>query len=86
MEKVYREVLSQKDIEMKQSFMECVAEVFSAVMEEEVTPQQAACVLNVIMSLLLVVFPVNVPIILRLICTVWLGASVYALRSTEQKK
>lgn len=86
MEKVYREVLSQKDIEMKQSFMECVAEVFSAVMEEEVTPQQAACVLNVIMSLLLVVFPVNVPIILRLICMVWLGASVYALRSTEQKK
>lgn len=86
MEKVYREVLSQKDIEMKQSFMECVAEVFSAVMEEEVTPQQAACVLNVIMSLLLVVFPINVPIILRLICMVWLGASVYALRSTEQKK
>ncbi len=86
MEKVYREVLSQKDIEMKQSFMECVAEVFSAVIEEEVTPQQAACVLNVIMSLLLVVFPVNVPIILRLICMVWLGASVYALRSTEQKK
>lgn len=83
MEKVYRQVLTQKDVEMKQSFMECVAEVFSLVMEEKVTPQQASCILNVFASLLLVVFPVNIPFIFRVVFMVWMGVSVCALRKCD---
>lgn len=76
MEKNYQNVLVKKNIEANANFMLCVANVFSAVMEETVTPQQAKCIINLILALLLVVFPVNIPILLRFIFLAWFGVSV----------
>lgn len=81
MEKNYQEVLVSKNIEAQKSVMECVAEVFSAIMEEEVTPQQAACILNVIAATMMTILPVNLPILLRIICLVWMGVSVFQLKN-----
>lgn len=87
MENSYREVLIQKDIMTKKSIfaqsniesntslIECVAEIFSAVMEEEVTAQQASAILQMIISLVLVIFPVEMPIIIRIVCMVWMLVS-----------
>ena len=72
MDNTCHEVLVQKDVEVKESYMECVANIFSAVMEEEVTPRQASCILNLILSVTLLVFPVCMPVVLRLIAFVWM--------------
>ena len=80
MEKIYHEVLTQKDVKVKESFMECIAVIFSAIMEEEVTPHQASCILNVILSITFLVFPVSMPAVLRIIALVWMAVSFYMCR------
>ena len=65
------------DTKVKQSFSECVAAVFSAVMEEEVTPQQAVAILHLIASLSLLVFPVAMPVVMRIISFAWFGVSIW---------
>lgn len=77
MEKNYQEVLVKKNVETNESLMECVANVFSAIMEEEVTPQQSACILNLIAAVIMTVFPVSLPVIVRLIFLVWMGVAAY---------
>lgn len=77
MEKNYQNVLTKKDIETKESVIECIAEVFSAVMEEEVTPQQVLCVLNLMASFFMVAFPVNLPVIVRIIFAAWFCVAFY---------
>lgn len=77
MDKNCQEVLVKKNMEANESFMECVANVFSAIMEEEVTPQQSACILNLLGALIMVVFPVSLPVIVRLIFIIWLGSAAY---------
>ncbi len=81
MEKNYQQVLVKKNIEANQSFSENVADIFSAVMEETVTPHQALCILNLIVALIMVVFPVDMPILLRLIFAVWFGASFFQCKN-----
>ena len=83
MEKNYQEVLFSKNVEAQKSFMECVAEVFSAIMEEEVTTQQASCIINVIVATLMTVFPVNIPILLRIFSLVWMGVSILHLKNEQ---
>lgn len=82
MEKNYQEVLVKKNVETNESLMECVANVFSAIMEEEVTPQQSACILNLIAAVIMTVFPVSLPVIVRLIFLVWMGVAAYQCKKT----
>lgn len=77
MENNYREAIVKKNEEANVSIMECVANVFSAIMEEEVTPQQASCILNIILSLIVLVFTIGMPVFLQIITFAWLGVSVW---------
>lgn len=82
MEKNYQNVLVKENIEANVSFMQCVADVFSAVMEETVTAQQAKYIINLILALFMVAFPVNIPFIVRLIFLVWFVASYFICKKT----
>lgn len=77
MESTYRQVLVQKNEETEQSFIECVAEVFSTIMEENVSTQKAAAILNIILAVMLVIFPVCMPVAIRIIALAWLGVSFW---------
>lgn len=83
MENIYREVLNQKDVEVKQSFIECVANLFSAIMEETVTTQQARSMLNIIASVMLLIFPVSMPIVIRIIAFVWLLVAAWQCKEAN---
>lgn len=82
MEKNYQQVLVKKDEETKVSVIEIVADIFSAVMEEEVTPHQALCIINLVVAFIMVVFPIGMPVVLRLIFLVWFGAGYFQCKST----
>jgi len=82
MEKNYQQVLIKKNVETKESFIEIVADIFSAVMEETVTPYQALCIINMVVAFVMVVFPVAMPIVLRLIFLVWFATAFFQCKRT----
>lgn len=58
-----------------------VALFFSRILEEKVSPVQAICLINLMLSLVMVIFPVSMPLLLRGVFIVWL---VTALRACRQ--
>lgn len=54
------------------SFIRTLAAVFSEVMEEHITPRQALCIVNAVLALILTVFSLAVPMMLRILCIAWL--------------
>lgn len=61
-----------------------IADLFSAIMGEEVTPRQTFYILNMMSALFMTVFPV-MPFMLRLLCITWLGTSVLQCRMNGVK-
>lgn len=66
------------------SFIIAIANLFSAIMEEEVTPRQTLYILNMMTALFMTVFPV-MPFVLRLLCITWLCVSVLQCRMNGVK-
>ncbi len=54
-----------------------LAGLFSAVLEEDVTPHQAACLLNAIMALLVTVFAMAMPMLFRVLCFAWFATALW---------
>ena len=54
------------------SGVRALAVLFSDVMDEQITPRQALCIVNAVLALLVTVFSLAVPMLFRLLCIVWL--------------
>ncbi len=63
------------------STLQCLAHIFSAALEEDVTPKQTLCILHAILALLFLVFSLAVPFAFRLLCIAWFA---YALHRCKQ--
>ena len=57
-----------------------LSELFSAVLEEDVSPMQTLCLLNSVLSLFMVVFPIGIPFLLRILFLVWFVLSLLQCR------
>ena len=57
-----------------------LAAVFSGVMDERITPRQAVCITQAVMALLITVFSLCMPTVLRLLCLGWLIAALRQCR------
>ncbi len=61
----------KKHIESK-SLMCSIADLFSAVMEEQITPKQARLILNAIFALIVTVFTVGMPLWFNFLSFAWM--------------
>ncbi len=57
-----------------------IAELFSAIMGEKVTARQAFFILNAMLALFMTIFPVNMSVVVRLICLTWAGIALLQCR------
>lgn len=57
--------------------IQCLSDIFSAIMEERVSPEQTVCLLNVMLALTLAIFPVGISFIVRILLLAYLAVSVY---------
>lgn len=62
-----------------------IASFFSNVLEEKVSPAQALCLINLMLALLMTVFPVSMPLLLRALFIVWLGIALRVCRQSGIK-
>lgn len=62
---------NEKRIESK-SLMTVIADIFSAVMEEQITPKQARLILNAIFALIVTVFTVGMPLWFNFLSFAWM--------------
>lgn len=60
-----------------------MARLFSTVLEQEVTPIDVLHILNLFVSLCLAVFPVEMPVLLRIAAICWLAKVVSTINSLE---
>lgn len=67
-------------------FIQSMSELFSAVMEENVTPMQTLCLLNSVLAGLMLIFTACVPMMVRLIFLVWFGISLLQCRQAGMGK
>lgn len=58
-----------------------LAQLFSAVMEEEVTPRHTLLALNVMVALLMLLFPADLPVMARCISFVWMCVGLLQCRN-----
>jgi hypothetical protein len=63
-----------------------LSELFSAVLEEDVSPMQTLCLLNSVLSLFMVVFPIGIPFLLRILFLVWFVLSLLQCRQAGMGK
>lgn len=63
-----------------------LAEIFSAIMEEEVTPQHTLLIVNAMMSLFMLVFPIYSSIALRIICFAWFLVAILQCKKAGMDK
>lgn len=54
------------------SFFSVIAEIFSAVMEEQITPKQAKLLTNAIIAIILTVFTVGMPLWFNFLTFAWM--------------
>lgn len=83
-------LLNQRRMKMEQKsfgtivtnseFAMCMSKIFSAIMEENITPAQALAILNTMFGMLILVFPVEMPFIGRIISLVWVCVSLIQCR------
>ena len=66
-----RKIFSMETVE-NLSFVRILAAAFSEVMEEHITPRQALSIVNAVLALILTVFSLAVPMMLRILCVAWL--------------
>lgn len=59
-----------------------IAALFSRILEEKITPSQALCLVNLMLALVLAIFPVSMPMLLRVVFIVWLGLALRACRQS----
>lgn len=59
------------------------ARLFSTVIEQEVAPLDVLHILNLFLALCLAVFPVEMPLLLRIAAICWLAKAVSAVRHLE---
>lgn len=57
--------------------VQSLSNIFSAIMEEPVSPEQTICLLNVMFALTLVLLPVGISFIIRILFLTYLAVSVY---------
>ena len=62
-----------------------IASFFSSILEEKVSPVQALCLINLMLALLMTVFPVSMPLLLRALFIVWLGIALRVCRQSGIK-
>lgn len=60
----------------KTEFIVRMAELFSLVIGEEVSPEQALVILNTMAALTMLIFSAGIPVVGRVMCLVWFVASL----------
>lgn len=60
-----------------------LARLFSSLLDQEVTPVQALRIINLVIALCFTVFPVQMPLVLRIMCVAWLAKAVSDINTTE---
>jgi hypothetical protein len=58
-----------------------LARLFSSIIEQEVTPTDVLSILNLFFALCMAVFPVEMPLILRIAAIAWLAKAVSSINS-----
>lgn len=61
---------------LNSAFILSLSDIFSEAMEENVTPLQTLCALNTMCALVFLVFPVDAPILVRIIFFCWFFISL----------
>lgn len=57
--------------------IQCIAEVFSVIMEEPVTGEQTVCLLNAALAVILFFFTAGIGMVVRLLFFCYLAVSLY---------
>lgn len=60
------------DLLSSTTFIIKTAKLFSMIMEERITPKQALFIINAMIALTMVIFPVEMPLLARIIFFTWL--------------
>ena len=63
--------------------IQSLSEFFSAVLEEEVSPMQTLCLLNAVFALVMAVFPLGIPLVLRILFLLWFGIGLLQCRQAD---
>lgn len=61
-------------------FIQSLSELFSVVLEEEVSPMQTLCLLNSVLAFTMTVFPLGISFVLRTVFLAWFGISLLQCR------
>ncbi|MBQ0022079.1 MAG: hypothetical protein KBT29_02450 [Prevotellaceae bacterium] len=62
-----------------------LAELFSAIVEEPISSKQVLFLLNSMLACVMLIFPIEMPIIARIICFVWFCVSLIQCKQSGLK-